>query len=143
MTSLLPPPVVPPVEANGIRYQQDNETDFTGRDDLATYLSAIDIKTNTILWVIKICDCLRYPRWPAPGGPPEIMTIDFRKMTLGPDENQLTIETEVDSRYLVDLKTKAVTLIPEPQPIKKRRKIREPDPSDPPMPPPWPRGKKG
>lgn len=137
MTSLLPPPIVAPFEYQGIRYQQDRATQFEGREFGATYLSALDIATNALLWVIKICDCLRYPEWHEPGGPPGIGFVAVSKMALGPNENELMIETDVDSRYLVDLQTRTVTLLPAPEPVKKHQKIPQADPSDPPMPPPW------
>jgi hypothetical protein len=130
------PPKVPPLEYNGISLQQDREIPFEGREMAATYLSALDIKTGDLLWCIKICDPLRYT------SPKEIATVDFSKLTLGPGENELTIETIVDSRYLVDLQTHTVTLLPTLESVKKHRKIPQADPSDPPMPPPWPRRQK-
>ena len=75
--------------------------------------------------------------------PKEIATVDFKKLAIRPGEDELTIETVPGFRFLVNLQTRTVTLLPAPAPVKKSRKIRAPDPTDPPMPPPWPRGRKG
>lgn len=132
------PPDIAPLEYNGVRYQQDWQSKFEGREFAATYLAATDIKTNSLLWLVKVCDCIKF----APGGPSSIGTVDITKITHGPNENELTIETIVDSRYLVDLQTRAVTPVAKQEPVKKHRKMPEPDPADPPMPPPWPRRRK-
>ncbi len=132
------PPKIPPLEYKGIRYQQDRESDFEGREAAATYLGATDIKTNDLLWAIKICDCIKC----APGSTAKFMDVDIAKISHGPAEYELTIETVVASRYIVDLQTRTVTAIPVLAPVKKKRKIQAADPSDPLMPPPWPRGGK-
>jgi hypothetical protein len=132
------PPDIAPLEYNGVRYQQDWESKFEDREFAATYLSATDIKTNELLWVVKLCDCIKF----APGGPSRIGTVDITRITHGPDENELTIETIIESRYLVDLQTRTVTPLSKLMPVKKHQKIPQADPADPPMPPPWPRRQK-
>lgn len=122
-----------PLDYNGVRYQQDWDSKFEGREFAATYFSATDIKTNAPLWIIKICDCIKYP----PGGPLRFGSVDITKITHGPNENALTIESDIDSRYQVDLQTRTVTLLPNLEPVKKPRKIKQADPPDPSMPPPW------
>ena len=132
------PPDIAPLEYKGVRYQQDWESKFEGREFAATYLAATDIQTNALLWVIKLCDGIKY----APGGPTRISTVDITKISAGPNENELSIATIVDSCYLLDLQTRSVTLLPKLAKPKKHQKIPQADPSDPPMPPPWSRRKK-
>jgi hypothetical protein len=81
------PPDIAPLEYNGVRYQQDWDSKFEDREFAATYLSATDIKTNELLWLVKLCDCIKF----APGGPSRIGTVDITKITHGPAENELTI----------------------------------------------------
>lgn len=135
---LISPPKISPLEYKGIRYQQDRESRFEGREFAATYLSATEIGTNKQLWVVKIRDCLRY----APGGPADIALIDISRIAPGPNENELTIETVTDTRHVLDLQTRNVTLIYDPDWFIKPH-VDEPfDPSQPPMPPPLPRRRK-
>lgn len=132
-------PDITPLEYNGICYQQDRETDFEGREYAATYLSATDIQTNTLLWLVKICDCIHSPPG-SPGGP--IGLVDISKMTPGPGEAGLTIETTTTTRHVLDLQTRTVTLIYDPDWFVKQH-VDEPfDPSQPLMPPPMPRRRK-
>ncbi|MEN9868967.1 MAG: hypothetical protein RL748_4557 [Pseudomonadota bacterium] len=135
---LISPPKIAPLEYQGIRYQQDRESKFDGREFAATYLSAIDITTNKQLWVIKVRDCLKYP----PGGPGDIALIDISKITPGPNEHELTIETVTATRHVIDLQTRIVTLIYDPDWFVKPRVETPIDESQPPMPPPWPRRRK-
>lgn len=135
---LLVPPNATPLEFNGIRYQQDIETDFEGREYGATYLAAIDIVTGKFLWAVKICDCIKH----APGAPAKTSYLDITKITQGLTENELMVETVIGAQYLVNLQIHTATRIPKPALPKKRRRIETPDPSDPPMPPPWSRGRK-
>lgn len=133
---LTAPPKVSPLEYEGMRFQQDRHTQFNEREFAATYLSAVDIKTGELLWIVKICDCLRYPPTP------EILPVDFKKLALGPNEDELTIETTAGSRHVVDIKTHEVTLVYDPDWSIKPRVAGPVDESQPPMPPPWPRGRK-
>ncbi|MEN9866879.1 MAG: hypothetical protein RL748_2469 [Pseudomonadota bacterium] len=105
---LTAPPKVSPLEHNGLRFQQDRHTRFDDREFAATYLSAIDIETDKVSWIIKICDCLRYP--PSM----EVLPVDFKSLTFGPNDNQLTIETTTTARYVVDLQGQTVTLVYDP-----------------------------
>jgi hypothetical protein len=135
---LIPQPKITPLEHNGIRYQQDRETDFEGREYGATYLSATDIKTAKLVWAVKICDCIKH----AAGGPSDTTYVDISKIDLGPGENELTLETMVKTRHLIDLKARTSTLTYSPDWFIKPRVEAPLDASQPPMPPPWPRQKK-
>lgn len=132
-------PDLPPLEYQGIRYQQDRETDFEGREYAATYLSASDIKKNTLLWIVKICDCILSPPG-SPGG--QFGYVDISKIDLGPGENELTIETTTTTRHVINLQTHTATLIYDPDWFIKPHVEAPLDASQPPMPPPWPRQKK-
>lgn len=134
---LLVPPNAAPLEINGVRYQQDIETDFEGREYGATYLAARDINTGMLLWMAKIGDCIKH----APGAPAATSYIDITRIAIGPNENELAIETVSGAHYRVDLQTHAVPRMPRVATAPKRRKIQTPDPSATPMPPPWPRSR--
>ena len=136
---LTAPPKISPLEHNGLRFQQDRHTQSNDREFAATYLSATDIKTDKILWIIKICDCLRYP--PSQ----ETLPVDFKSLILGPGDNELTVETTTTARYVVDLQAQTVTLVYDPDwAIKPRvvEPVAEVAESPYAMPPPWPRKRK-
>jgi hypothetical protein len=135
---LIPQPKVTPLEHQGLRYQQDRETDFDGREYGATYLSVTDIKTNQFVWAVKICDCINH----TDNGPSDTTYVDISKIDLGPGENEITVETMVKTRHLIDLQARTSTLIYSPDWFIKPRLEATFDESQPPMPPPWPRRRK-
>lgn len=135
---LISPPKISPLEYKGIRYQQDSETKFDGREFAATYLSATDIASNQLLWTIKVRDCLKY----APFGPSDIACIDICKIDIGPNEDELTVETITETRHVVDLKKRTVKLIYDPDWFIKPPVIEPFDDSKPQMPPTRPRGRR-
>jgi hypothetical protein len=112
------PPEVAPIDYKCIRYQQDWESFRHGGEDGAGYLVAIDPATNTRLWMLKVYSTS--PKSPdAPTGGEEVF---FGSMPLGPAEDELTIETEFGTRYLVNLKDRTSTLILTPGHVKGEKK---------------------
>jgi hypothetical protein len=98
MTSRPSPPDVPPIEHVGVRYEQDRYDTRSG-DQLGGYLAAIDAKTGTRLWRIKVYDVTQTP------GSPGEMALYFRSMHLDEQHTGLLIENEAGSTYRVDLAT--------------------------------------
>lgn len=99
---------MPPVEHQGIRYQQGEHDDRQG-DQAGGYLVAIDTETGERLWRLKVYDV---PRQEAPGAPN--FAIYFRSMALRPDGKSLEIENEAGSRFVVDLTERTVTQVSGP-----------------------------
>ena len=135
---LFSPPDVSPLEYKGVRYQQDCETDFVEREYAATYLSATDVETEKLLWLVKVRDCIM----PPDDDPSDVGYIDINKMTVGPSEDELTIETVVGSRHLIDLKTRTAKLVFSPNWNLKRPVYPSVTEPQPPMPPTRPRLRK-
>jgi hypothetical protein len=96
-----PSPHVPPVELQGVRYEQGRYYDRDG-DQPGGYLVAIDIQTGQRLWRIKVytVDVLRRA-----GAP--VMASYFRSMRVGQDGKILIIENESGRIYHVDLLTQS------------------------------------
>jgi hypothetical protein len=97
-----PPPEVPPILHQGVRYEQEPlGSDEGGR--LGGYLAAIDPGSGQLLWRLKVYEV---PEPDAPGLPP--IGRYFRSMRLLPG-NALEIENESGGRYQVDLATRTTT----------------------------------
>lgn len=103
-------PQVPPVEHQGIRYEQDRHDDRAG-DQPGGYLAAIDIKTGARLWRIKVYQ-IAGPG-PGPGRAPTQARY-FRSMRVAPDGKALVIENEVGGVYRVDLASHSSTQVSGP-----------------------------
>lgn len=104
------PPRVPPIEHKGVRYQQDMESARHGGGGLGGYLVAIDAKTGTRLWMLKVYDVADHSAAgvSSPGR-------YFRSMTLVPGRDELGIEDETGGRYAVDLVNRTVRIVSEPK----------------------------
>lgn len=99
-----PAPTVKPVVHDGVRYEQDR-TDERQGDQMGGYLAAVDAKSGTRLWRLKVYELpARGPGTPTGGG------RHFRSMTLLPGGKALQIEDEAGVRYEVDLARRTVTL---------------------------------
>jgi len=101
-------PQVPPVEHQGVRYEQDRHDDSAG-DQPGGYLAAIDVKTGERLWRLKVYNIAR-------SGPPgtPALALYFRTMKLSADGAALDIENEAGGVYRVDLATRASTQVGGP-----------------------------
>lgn len=100
------PPIVPPIEFNGVRYQQDNESRKHGGDQSVGYLVAIDIHSGERLWMQKVYE---YNETPTPGAPPP-MGLYFKSMKLDAARGAIVVENESGTVYEVDIKTHAIAL---------------------------------
>lgn len=100
-------PEVPPVEHQGVRYEQDRHDDSAG-DQPGGYLAATHIQSGARLWRIKV---YAVPA-AAPGRP--AMARYFRSMRLAPEGQALLIENEAGGVYRVDLATHVSTQVSGP-----------------------------
>jgi len=103
-----PAPQVTPVEHDGIRYIEDAHDDRQG-DQPGGYLAAIDIKSGTRLWRLKVYEIASNP---ANGIAP--VAIYFRAMRLGAGGDFLEIEDETGRVFRVSLGSRVVTQIAGP-----------------------------
>lgn len=97
------PPMVPPIERDGVRYEQDVERQR--RDDASRggSLLAIDAATGHKLWEARLYDNPYVPKVP-PGNP----VIWFTRMAFVDRADAVEIETVGGNRYQVDLHTHEV-----------------------------------
>ncbi len=94
-----PPPIVPPIEYQGMRYEQIMNGHDAGRPERCGYLDGIDIKTNAGLWVRQI--------YSVPFNDEiedDTQECYFTRMVLLPGQQDLLIENEVGDKYLFNLK---------------------------------------
>lgn len=93
------PPVVLPVQADGVRYEPrvSVEGEYPGG-----FVDAVDEKTQSVLWTSRIYGT------PATERAPGTMPIYFRSLKLSPDRTRLTIADEVGRSFELDLRTRAV-----------------------------------
>lgn len=99
------PPVVPPVELKGVRYEQVE----AGEPGI---LRATSIATGEILWEMPVY------RLPEPTADVEPVEVYFASMTAGPSDDTLTIVNESGYRYEVDIVNRASKLVWSPPPAR-------------------------
>jgi hypothetical protein len=100
------PPEVPPVEHDGVRYEQDLRShDATPPGG---WLRAVDARSGQLLWEVKVY------RQAAPPPGLQAMGLYFRSLALGADRRSLDVESETGERYRVDLRTHAASLVSTP-----------------------------
>jgi len=97
------PPVVPPVELNGVRYGQVE----AGEPGI---LRASSVATGQTLWEMPVYVL------PEPTANVEAAEVYFASMSPGPGENMLTIVNEAGHRYEVDLVQRTSKLVWSPPP---------------------------
>lgn len=100
----LPPPKVPDILDNGIRYSQrvgsfDNEFQQAGG-----LLDAFDAKTNKRLWTLVV-----YPNKRKPDLEGDVQDVFFKSMKFQHD-GKMHIEDEVGREYIIDVKKRTSTL---------------------------------
>jgi hypothetical protein len=110
-----PPPEVPPVEYEGVRYAQDGLGSEAGGDQASGYLAAIDMHSGERLWRLQV-----YELADLAAGGAGACARHFRSMRLVPGRAELEIESETGSRYLVDLAERTSTLLSSPAPASAR-----------------------
>lgn len=99
----LAPPVVPPVERDGVRYTQAESGRDVGLDQVGGVLVATEIASGKRLWVLAV-----YPNPVDPAKEADAQWIFFKSMAFGAD-GRLRIVNEADAGFSVDLATRSVT----------------------------------
>ena len=110
-----PPPEVPPVEYEGVRYAQDGLGSEAGGEQSSGFLAAIDTRSGARLWRLQVYVVAD----PGAAGV-EAGARHFRSMRLVPGRAELEIESETGCRYLVDLASRTSTLLSSPAPASVR-----------------------
>lgn len=93
-----PPPTVPPLQHQGVRYQQDLSGQEPAGSAPGGTLAAFDVASGQRLWLLQV-----YTVRDDPGAPMRHPGIYFRSLALVPDSGELEIENEVGGLYRVDL----------------------------------------
>lgn len=124
-----PPPVVAPIEHEGVRYQQGGYDSQAGEAP-GRFLSAIDIKSGAVLWRLRVYS---YPDYSAEGLP--IFDRFFRTMRMMPDGKTLEILDESGGIYQVDIVSRTATQVGGP-PASAPAKPHKPKPPPPAAPEP-------
>ncbi len=104
------PPVVPPVEFEGVRYEQDDYESREKGDQPGGYLAAVDAGTGARLWRLKVYDIADHRAVGLPDLP-----LMFQSMKLVPGAAELEIENESGSVYRVNLARRTATLVGGPE----------------------------
>jgi hypothetical protein len=104
------PADVPPVEIKGVRYQQDMHSYDHGGDQPGGYLCAVDIQTGQRLWMLKVYEVQDHS---ASGV--DTIGLHFKTMKRVSGHDQLEIENESGSRFLVDVVKRTSTPISKPR----------------------------
>lgn len=97
-----PPPRVPPVEKDGVRYEQNLHANDAEFGQHAGVLVARNVKTNKPLWSLKIYDNRRVP-----GLEGDVQDVYFQSMAFD-GEGRLLIENELGRRFAVDVVARTV-----------------------------------
>ena len=104
-----PPPRVPPVVHNGVRYEQVMNPAAFGHDQVSGYLAAFDDKSGARLWVAKVYDVAYVDYLEG-----DVQDVFFTKLELVPGKNQLLIENDEGEKFIFDLKLQSVSRLPGP-----------------------------
>jgi hypothetical protein len=101
-----PPPKVPPVTRNGLRYEQHIGTHNDAVGQSGGLLDIIDDATGKLITTIKVYDNQRRPDLEG-----DVQDIFFTSMSFDPT-GKLIITNEAGHRYAVDPTTRTVTPLP-------------------------------
>ena len=102
----LPPPEVPPVQRDGVRYAQAEDGRSVGLAQVGGVLVASDSGSGKQLWTLAVY-----------GNPvdkkleEDVQWVYFESMAFDPD-GRLRIVNEAGKTFLVDVKTRKVTTAP-------------------------------
>jgi hypothetical protein len=99
----LPPPKVPPVEHEGVRYAQAKDGRDVGADQVGGVLVATDIASGKRLWTLPVYGNPIDAKLEA-----DVQWVFFTAMAFDPD-GRLRITNESGKTFLVDVKTRTVT----------------------------------
>jgi len=99
----LPPPEVPPVERDGVRYAQAEDGHDVGIDQVGGVLVATSVSSGQRLWTLSVYGNPLDPRQEA-----DAQWLFFESMAFDPD-GRLRIVNEAGHAYLVDVQAPRVT----------------------------------
>ena len=99
----LPPPEVPPVERDGVRYAQAESGRDVGLEQVGGVLVASSISDSKQLWTLAVYGNPLDPMQEA-----DAQWLFFESMDFGSD-GRLCIVNEAGKTYFVDVKTRQVT----------------------------------
>jgi hypothetical protein len=99
-----PPPSVPPVLIDGIRYVQLTNPRPVGLAPGGGWLVAVDAKTGEPLWSLRV-----YDNQSDPADEADVQLVFFRSMKRVRGERSLEIENERGEKFRVDLATRSAT----------------------------------
>jgi len=98
----LPPPEVPPVERDGVRYAQAEDGRAVGADQVGGVLVASSVATGQRLWTLVV-----YANPVEPGHEADAQWVFFKSMAFDPD-GRLRIVNEANQAFLVDVRERTV-----------------------------------
>lgn len=102
----LPPPEVPPVEGDGVRYAQAEDGRDVGVNQVGGVLVATDVASGKRLWTLAVYGNAVDPKLEA-----DAQWVFFTSMAFDPD-GRLRITGEDGKSFLVDLKARKATPAP-------------------------------
>lgn len=102
----LPPPEVPALERDGVRYSQAMDGRHVGIEQVGGVLVANEVSSGKQLWAIAV-----YGNPIDPKLETDVQWIHFTSMAFEPD-GRLRITNEAGKTFLVDVKTRQVTPVP-------------------------------
>jgi hypothetical protein len=108
-SSRAPPPRVPPVVHDGVRYEQVMNPAAFGYDDGNGYLAAFDDKSGARLWVAKVYDVEYVDDLER-----DVQDTFFTKLEFVPGKNQLLIENEAGETFIFDPKLRSASRVGPP-----------------------------
>jgi hypothetical protein len=101
-----PPPKVPPVRRNGLRYEQHIGTHDDAVGQSGGLLDIVDDVTGKLIATIKVYDNQRRPQIEG-----DVQDIFFTSMEFD-SSGKLVIANEIGHRFAVDTTTRTVTPVP-------------------------------
>jgi hypothetical protein len=105
--SRTPPPRVPAVVHDGVRYEQVMNARTLGYDQVSGYLAAFDAKSGARLWATKVYDVRHDATVEA-----DVQDVYFTRLDVVQGKNQLLIENEAGEKFIFDLKRRSVSRAP-------------------------------
>jgi hypothetical protein len=100
-----PPPVVAPLEHDGIRYAPDEHASAGAGSGQGAYLAAVDASTGAKLWSALVYEIEEDPFAPIQPG------RYFKSLTLLPDATGIDVEDKYGPHYAFDFATRTAQRI--------------------------------
>ncbi len=126
---------LPPLELNGIRYEQIVLEQCDPMDRRSGWMRARDIATGTELWELQVYPVSRIGPRTEDGEPMvDLYMLDcfFERFEFMPDQEHILVKNEYGDRYLVNIHTRAIRPATDddfpPEKIYQRRKPRQLEP---------------